>query len=86
LFSNTLSLCFFLSVRDQVSHPYKLPIYYLLLHININTKQVDFKWDQPYSECSFFGRINLLCWIEKLRSRTAADSGSGIDSGVCKTR
>jgi hypothetical protein len=23
LFSNTLSLCFYLSVRDQVSHPYK---------------------------------------------------------------
>jgi hypothetical protein len=37
LFSNMLSLCFFLSVRDQVSHPYettrKIIVVYILIFI-----------------------------------------------------
>jgi hypothetical protein len=42
LFSNTLSLCFSLNVRDQVSHPYRttgkiIVLYILILELEIRT-------------------------------------------------
>jgi hypothetical protein len=45
LFSNTLSLCSYLNVRDQVSHPYKttgrIMVLYILTFTFIDNRQED---------------------------------------------
>jgi hypothetical protein len=47
LFSNALSLCFYLNVRDQVSHPYKTTGNTIVLYILILTF-----WDREKTEGS----------------------------------
>jgi polysaccharide pyruvyl transferase WcaK-like protein len=52
LFSNTLSLCSSLSVRDQVSHPYKITgkttvlytLIFVFLDSNLEDKRFCTKW------------------------------------------
>jgi hypothetical protein len=59
LFSKTLSLCSFLSVRDQVSHPYKITGKIIVLNIHI----FRFFWQQK-------GRQKALDWMIASITRT----------------
>jgi hypothetical protein len=50
LFLNTPSLCYFLNVRDQVSHPYrtacKIIVFYILIYMFFDSSREDKRfWD-----------------------------------------
>jgi hypothetical protein len=61
LFSNTLKLCSFLSVKDQVSHPYKTIGKIMFLHILISTffREATGKQKTEQNDSNHFP--NLIC-------------------------
>jgi len=77
LFSNTLTLCLSLSVRDQVSHQYKTTaktmIMYILIFKCIQSGREDrlgTEWQQEFHEfnllLNFFVNVIFIFWVVKL--------------------
>jgi hypothetical protein len=68
LFSNILSLCSSLIVRDQVSHPYKTTGRIMVLS-NTQTTQFEMKKTFPLFYTLSHGQSRTLCWLydSKLR-------------------
>jgi hypothetical protein len=62
LFSNTLNLCSTISVRDQVSHPYKIKCKIMILYILIFKLFGEEKTQDFEQNCSKHS-LNLMLYI-----------------------
>jgi hypothetical protein len=71
LFSDTLSLCFYLNVRDQVSHPYKqqakVQSVYFVVYIFDSRRNDKIICNEGIKEIGFGG--NVVVWIRLLQDR-----------------